>query len=708
MITKVMQECDRLKATSVAFPALGTGNLGFPEKVVAEVMVRTISSYLRQNPSTTVKKVLLVVFMDSTYRAFQQAIAGTPSMRSAEHHVESNFGLVDDEVDAPSPTEVFAGCSEVLSSFSCNRVSIDIVSGDISGDDSEGIINSASESLQLHNFGVMGALRRKGGQELQDECNEAVAKHGHLEQHKVIVTGVGRRTRDGLKCLKILHVLAPKYSDVLARTVLEALKRADQEGLHSVALPAIGTGEHGFSSAQAAEGIADGILQFSKDVHNNVASIKVILFQRDQFGSFARAFEEAGKKKGFLQRTFDRVAMKAKKLVDDAPPTPHYSSQQSASVLYSETTVLCIKVYAGDTSAIDNVFKEVDMVIAEMIKEDYVKDDKVNQLSAKAVADLTRQAELHHVMMSIDRDSQCRVCFKGVTADVLLMKNALQQMLRQIESEENRVKEANLLTSKFQWQWKDVSGNFQNYEAMTNLEIEEAFGKHKKSVVINTEAGPRSIDFDEMCETDSLTTVRRKDFELERKEGEPPSCWDLMPKDPGTGKEVECHVVKLSATSQEYQDVAVQFQSTLGKNKYEILNLERVQNPKLYTQFVARKKTMGKANPHGQNEKQLFHGCAYGVMNQINHGGFNRSYAGLHGKYTHLCTQHISPANMYTWCRVWSGHSANHHRSSTQLLCTVAFVEHLWCYYSFSFRNSTMSYDILHCSQKHSAHCLLL
>ena len=53
MIQKLMQECDRLKATSVAFPALGTGNLGFPEDVVAEVSVRTISGYLQQNPGTT-------------------------------------------------------------------------------------------------------------------------------------------------------------------------------------------------------------------------------------------------------------------------------------------------------------------------------------------------------------------------------------------------------------------------------------------------------------------------------------------------------------------------------------------------------------------------------------------------------------------------------------------------------------------------------
>ena len=34
MIQKVMHECNRLKATSVAFPALETGNLGFPEDVL--------------------------------------------------------------------------------------------------------------------------------------------------------------------------------------------------------------------------------------------------------------------------------------------------------------------------------------------------------------------------------------------------------------------------------------------------------------------------------------------------------------------------------------------------------------------------------------------------------------------------------------------------------------------------------------------------
>ena len=117
---------------------------------------------------------------------------------SAPPPVEDDFEVLSEEVgaDSPRPSEVFSGPTEVLYSFSCNRVNVDIVNGDISADYSEGIVNTASETLQLHNFGVIGALLRWGQQQLQDECTKAVAMHGKLEQYKVIVTGVGNRGAD--------------------------------------------------------------------------------------------------------------------------------------------------------------------------------------------------------------------------------------------------------------------------------------------------------------------------------------------------------------------------------------------------------------------------------------------------------------------------------------------------------------------------------
>ena len=49
---------------------------------------------------------------------------------------------------------------------------------------------------------------------------------------------------------------------------------------------------------------------------------------------------------------------------------------------------------------------------------------------------------------------------------------------------------------------------------------------------------------------------------------------------------------------------------------------------------------MDKANPHCPNEKQLFHGCAGQVVDDINHGGFNRNFAGVHGEHT-LCIEYL-------------------------------------------------------------------
>ena len=190
---------------------------------------------------------------------------------------------------------------------------------------------------------------------------------------------------------------------------------------------------------------------------------------------------------------------------------------------------------------------------------------------------------------------------------------------------------------------------------MTNLEIKEAFSGCRQSVKIHTEEGPRTINFSHWSELQvqppyNHTAVRRRDYDKERREGELPSSWEPMPKDPGTGKQVECHVVKLSSHSQEYKDVAAQFNSTpatggavrsshsslhLGQGQTSqgrIVKIERIQNSKLYAQYTARKKAMDRANAGHQNERQLFHGCSHSAIDAINHGGFNRSYTGQHGE----------------------------------------------------------------------------
>jgi len=104
-----------------------------------------------------------------------------------------------------------------------------------------------------------------------------------------------------------------------------------------------------------------------------------------------------------------------------------------------------------------------------------------------------------------------------------------------------------------------------------------------------------------------------------------PSTWGKYDKNPQT------KVVALDTKDQEYVDIKDAFESTVG-GKRTIVKIERVQNPTLYALYAARKKHMDQTNPPGTvNERRLYHGCARDVIQNIIHGGFNRSYAGRNG-----------------------------------------------------------------------------
>jgi len=74
-VLQCLETCDSLKASSIAFPALGAGNLKYPLKVVANIMINTIVSYLKDNCDLTcIKTVKLVIYMDDAYAQFNEVL----------------------------------------------------------------------------------------------------------------------------------------------------------------------------------------------------------------------------------------------------------------------------------------------------------------------------------------------------------------------------------------------------------------------------------------------------------------------------------------------------------------------------------------------------------------------------------------------------------------------------------------------------------
>ena len=74
-VQKCLIECEQKGAHSIAFPALGAGNLGYPSKVVAEVMITTVQNYYRINTTSCITEVKFVIFKDNTYEEFKRLLS---------------------------------------------------------------------------------------------------------------------------------------------------------------------------------------------------------------------------------------------------------------------------------------------------------------------------------------------------------------------------------------------------------------------------------------------------------------------------------------------------------------------------------------------------------------------------------------------------------------------------------------------------------
>ena len=62
MVTACLEEASKLKATSIAFPALGMGQLGYPDDVVAKGMFSAADTFISEHPDSPVKDIKFIIY----------------------------------------------------------------------------------------------------------------------------------------------------------------------------------------------------------------------------------------------------------------------------------------------------------------------------------------------------------------------------------------------------------------------------------------------------------------------------------------------------------------------------------------------------------------------------------------------------------------------------------------------------------------------
>jgi O-acetyl-ADP-ribose deacetylase (regulator of RNase III) len=145
---------------------------------------------------------------------------------------------------------------------------IRVARGDITTYAGSAIVNAANNHLIL-GAGVAGAIARRGGPTIQDECD----RHDPIHVGEAAVTGAGT-----LPCRYVIHAAAMGDEPVSERSIRDAtrasLARAAELGLRDLAFPILGSGVAGFPFRRAVEIMVEAI----RATPTAQASVDVVLY----------------------------------------------------------------------------------------------------------------------------------------------------------------------------------------------------------------------------------------------------------------------------------------------------------------------------------------------------------------------------------------------------------------------------------------------
>jgi len=179
--------------------------------------------------------------------------------------------------------------------FIIRGATVRFVKGDITEVAADAIVNAANSSL-MGGGGVDGAIHRKGGPRILEEC-----KRIRLEQWPDgLPTGQAVITTGGdLKAKHVIHTVGPVWrggeegeDELLADAYTNSLKVAVLNKLRTIAFPSISTGAYGYPVEKASRVAIKAVKRFLK-AEDGLDELVFVLFSDRDLNIYLDAADKA-------------------------------------------------------------------------------------------------------------------------------------------------------------------------------------------------------------------------------------------------------------------------------------------------------------------------------------------------------------------------------------------------------------------------------
>lgn len=175
--------------------------------------------------------------------------------------------------------------------FQVGNAILEIVKGDLTEIEADAIVNAANSTL-LGGGGVDGAIHRKGGPKILEECKHLRA----TEWPDGLPIGCATITSGGnLKAKHVIHTVGPIWrggfyeeAKLLKQAYRSSLKLAATKGLKTIAFPSISTGAYGYPVEEASR-IAVGAVKEFLEKEDKLERVSFVLFSNRDFEVYLKA-----------------------------------------------------------------------------------------------------------------------------------------------------------------------------------------------------------------------------------------------------------------------------------------------------------------------------------------------------------------------------------------------------------------------------------
>ncbi|KAL6472151.1 hypothetical protein MHYP_G00183390 [Metynnis hypsauchen] len=621
IFSNCLKKAEHQKMVSVSFPAIGTGNLGFPKDLVSSILLREIHDFSAKVRPQYLKEVTVVVHPsdNETVQSFIKSFR-SPITRGA-HAIQEQSPEMSSVARSSHPPGLFGVVSTPtlgVHTVQVGHVTLEVSSGDITKEKSDAIVNSSNNSFSLKS-GVSKAILDAAGSAVEQECAKIVSAS---QRKEMIVTSGGQ-----LPCKHIIHVVDQNNSEAIKDAVYSVLKLCEAQKFSSVAFPALGTGQGGVSPSAVANAMINAVIDFvKKKKGSHLQSVKFLIFQTSMASDFHQSMlrrqqEGVEEDKTVFSWFKDKFGSMTNYLLGNILQVP---VNEDFVMVCEEFEPAVFQLCAETQQDLNEARELINSFIVKEQTSSSIRDSAINSFTREDAEMLTNLQRELMISIQLDKNGpEPVITVEGLTRDVVKAEGIIRDRVRKVEKNEIRKHEAFMISSIIEWQYVDSANRLKPFDIYTNFDLEEAYGRKQPCRMIQIDDEQYEVNLTQRMAIGRSGEIKLKRIDWRDQSTVPlPDHWEDMKGD--FVKRVLIHQGTL-----EYTDVENEFRRTGLKDK--ILNIERVQSSTLWRSYTIQKKHLDDKNKHRNNEKRLFHGTRCDNIENIDQRGFDRSYAGTNG-----------------------------------------------------------------------------